>query len=148
MEFLLGADAKLYYCEAGIGGTPTWTEMKNVKNLTLNIGHGEWDSTTRANQGWKSSEPTLKEASVEFDSVYDQTDTGFAAFWDAFIGKTLIGIAVMDGPVDTEGSQGLWADCKIITAPIDEPIDNGTTVKFTVKPCYSANPPQWKTIGT
>jgi hypothetical protein len=37
MGVKLGLDAKLYFCAAGIGGTPTWTLLGNVKNLTLNL---------------------------------------------------------------------------------------------------------------
>ena len=59
----LGLDAKLYFCAAGIGGTPTWTELTNVKNVTLNLQKGEADVTTRANNGWKATAGTLKEGS-------------------------------------------------------------------------------------
>ena len=37
MSVKFGLDAKLYYCVAGIGGAPTWTELSNVKNVTLNL---------------------------------------------------------------------------------------------------------------
>jgi len=39
-----GIDAKLYFCAAGIGGTPTWTELTNVKNVTLSLTKGEADA--------------------------------------------------------------------------------------------------------
>ena len=77
MSVKLGLDAKLYYCVAGIGGTPTWTELSNVKNVTLNLQKGEADVTTRANNGWKATAGTLKEGSIEFEMVWDTSDTGF-----------------------------------------------------------------------
>lgn len=77
MSVKLGLDAKLYYCVAGIGGTPTWVELTNVKNVTLNLQKGEADVTTRANNGWKATAATLKEGSIEFEMVWDPSDAGF-----------------------------------------------------------------------
>jgi hypothetical protein len=147
MSVKLGLDAKLYYCVAGIGGTPTWTLLGNVKNVTLNLQKGEADVTTRANNGWKATAATLKEGSIEFEMVWDPADTGFTAIKDAYFNNTLIGMAAMDGAVATTGSQGLWADCAITDFTRDEPLEDAISVKVTAKPTYSANAPIWKTIG-
>lgn len=144
MSIKLGLDAKLYFCAAGIGGTPTWTELTNVKNVTLSLQKGEADVTTRANNGWKATAATLKEGSIEFEMVWDTADAGFTAIKNAWFNNTLIGLAVMDGPVATTGSQGLWADCTIIDFSRDEPLEDALTVKVTAKPTYSANAPIWK----
>ena len=146
MSVKLGLDAKLYYCAAGIGGTPTWSELTNVKNVSLSLQKGEADVTTRANNGWKATAATLKEGSIEFEMVWDTEDAGFTAIKDAYFNNSIIGLAVMDGPIATEGSQGLWADCHITDFSRDEPLEDAITVKVTAKPTYSANPPQWKTI--
>ena len=142
MSVKFGLDAKLYYCVAGIGGTPTWSEMSNVKNVTLNLQKGEADVTTRANNGWKATAGTLKEGSIEFEMVWDTADAGFTAIKNAWFNNTLIGLAAMDGPVATTGSQGLWADCAIIDFSRDEPLEDALTVKVTAKPTYSATPPR------
>jgi hypothetical protein len=147
MPVKLGLDAKLYFCAAGIGGTPTWTELTNVKNVTLNLQKGEADVTTRANNGWKATAATLKEGSIEFEMVWDTTDAGFTAIKNAWFNNTVIGLAVMDGGIAVTGSQGLWADCAIIDFTRDEPLEDALTVKVTAKPAYSTNAPQWKTIG-
>jgi hypothetical protein len=147
MSVKLGLDAKLYFCVAGIGGTPTWTLLGNVKNVTLNLQKGEADVTTRANNGWKATAATLKEGSIEFEMVWDPADTGFTAIKDAYFNNTLIGMAAMDGAVATTGSQGLWADCAITDFTRDEPLEDAISVKVTAKPTYSANAPIWKTIG-
>ena len=139
-------DAKLYYCAAGIGGTPTWSELTNVKNVTLNLQKGEADVTTRANNGWKATAATVKEGSIEFEMVWDTTDAGFTAIKTAWFNSSIIGIAAMDGPIATNGSQGLWADCQVIDFSREEPLEEAITVKVTVKPTYSANAPIWKTI--
>ena len=63
------------------------------------------------------------------------------------LGVPLIGLAAMDGPVATNGSEGLWADCMITDFSRDEPLEEALSVKVTAKPTYSVNAPQWKTIA-
>jgi hypothetical protein len=147
MAVKLGLDAKLYFCVAGIGGTPTWTLLGNVKNVTLNLQKGEADVTTRANQGWRATAGTLKEGTIEFEMVWDTADAGFTAIQTAYFNNTLIGLAAMDGDITTNGSQGLWADCSIIDFSRDEPLEDAISVKVTAKPTYSVNAPIWKTIA-
>jgi len=146
MSIKLGMEAKLYYCAAGIGGTPTWTELTNVKNVTLGLQKGEADVTTRANNRWKATVGTLKEGSIEFEMVWDTEDAGFAALLAAYMDGTAIGLAVMDGDITTAGSQGLWADCSVIDFSREEPLEEALSAKVTAKPTYSTNAPQWKTI--
>ena len=69
MTMKLGMEARLYYDAAGMSADPTWTELTNVRDLTLNLEKGEADLTTRANNGWRATEGTLKDASVEFEMV-------------------------------------------------------------------------------
>ena len=146
MSVKLGKDAKLYYCAAGIGGTPTWTLLSNVKNLKANLQKGEADVTTRANNGWKATVGTLKEGSVEFEMIYDPADAGFTAMETAYFDNTVIGIAVMDGDIATSGSKGFWADCAVIDFSRDESLEEAIVVSVTMKPTYSANAPRRVTI--
>ena len=148
MSVKLGKDAKLYFCAAGIGGTPSWTELSNVKNVSTSLQKGEADVTTRANAGWKASVGTLKEGSIEFEMIWDPDDTGFTALENAYFNDTVIGIAVMTGGMGEAGAKGLWADCAVLDFSRDESLEEAITVKVTVKPTYSANAPQWKTIGS
>jgi acetylornithine/succinyldiaminopimelate/putrescine aminotransferase len=147
MAIRLGMEAKLYFCAAGIGGSPTWTELTNVKNVSLALQTGEADVTTRGNSGWKATAATLKEGSIEFEMVWDTADAGFTAIKNAYFGNTLIGLAAMDGTIATNGSQGLWADCMITNFSRDEALEEAITVKVTAKPTYSTNAPHWKTVG-
>ncbi|MCK6458214.1 MAG: hypothetical protein L6Q92_17005, partial [Phycisphaerae bacterium] len=69
MAIKLGMDARLNYKTGGQGGGGAWTELANVKDVTLSLETGEADVTTRANSGWRAIVATLKEASVEFEMV-------------------------------------------------------------------------------
>ena len=124
----------------------TLTEMDNVKDVTLNLEAGEADVTTRANSGWRATAATLKEASVEFEMVWDTADAGFSAIKDAFFDGTNIDLAVMDGDIGQTGTQGLRAEFGITSFSRSEPLEEAITVSVTAKPAYSVNAPEWMVI--
>ncbi len=143
-SFVLGYNAKLYR-NTGTHGSPTWVEMTNVKDLTLNMDLDEADVTTRGNAGWKANVATLLDGSIEFEMVYDPTDASFTAVQTAFFTRAAIEFAAMDGPIATTGSQGLKATCMVKQFSVEEKLAEALTVKVTIKPTYSVNPPAWYT---
>ena len=66
--FLLGMNAKTYQGPAG-ADLASLTEMDNVRDVTLNLEAGEADVTTRGNQGWRATAPTLRECTAEFEML-------------------------------------------------------------------------------
>ena len=144
MSIRLGMEAKLYYDPAGVGGS-SWSELANVKDLTLNLETGEADVTTRGNQGWRATVATLKDGSIEFEMVWDTADAGFTAIKDAYFNNALIGFAIMDGDIAVAGSQGLHADFSITNFSRNEPLEEAVTVSVTAKPTYSTVAPAWVT---
>jgi len=144
MSVKLGLDAKMFR-NTGTYSTPVWNEIKNVRDVTLSLETGEADATTRGNNGWRATVATLKDGSVEFDMVWDSADDDFTAIRDAFLNKTALELAVMDGDIATSGSQGLRASFMITNFSRNEPLEEAITAAVTVKPTYSAHPPEWMT---
>jgi predicted secreted protein len=140
MPIKLGMEAKIYYAVGGQGGG-TFTELTNVRDVTLSLETGEADVTTRANVGWRATVGTLKEASVEFEMVWDTADAGFTAIKNAFFNNEMIGLKVLDG----EGGQGLQADFSITNFSRNEALEEAITVSVTAKVTYSDTPPSWVT---
>lgn len=144
MGFKRGMDAKLYYKAGGQGGAGQWTELSNAKDVTLNLESGEADVTTRANSGWRATLATLKEASVEWEMVWDTADAGFTAIKDAYLNGEIIGLQVLDGEsAGTPAGQGLQADFMITNFSRSEPLEEAITVSVTAKVAYSATAPSW-----
>ena len=56
MAYKLGLDAKFFH---GAAGATANSEMKNCKDVTLNLETGEADITTRAAEGWRITAATL-----------------------------------------------------------------------------------------
>jgi len=137
MSAKLGMEAKLYR-NTGSYESPVWAEIENVKDLALNLEAGEADVTTRANDGWRATIATLKDASVEFGMV--------SAIQDAYFDGTSIEFAVMDGRIETEGSEGLRATMAVTGFSRDEPLEEAITVTVTIKPTYADNPPEWYVV--
>jgi hypothetical protein len=142
MAVKLGLDARLYR-NTGTYAAPIWNEIKNVKDVTLNLEAGEADVTTRGNAGWRATVATLKDGSIEFEMVWDTADDDFAAIRDAFLNRGAIEFAVMDGDITVAGSQGLRATCMVTSFSRNEALEEAITVSVTVKPTYSVTPPSW-----
>ncbi len=123
-----------------------WVEIKNVKDVTLNLEAGEADVTTRGNQGWRATAATLKDGSIEFEMVWDSADTGFSALQSAFFAKTPIELAAMDGDITVAGNQGLRATFSVMSFSRSEPLEEAISASLNLKPTYSANPPEWLVV--
>ena len=139
MAIVLGLDAKLF---RGTAGSQAATEVTNVKDLTLNLESGEADVTTRATQGWKATAATLKEASLEFEMVWDTSDAGFKAIKDAYFNNTAIALFASDGD-----GNGLDADFVVTSFSRSEPLEEALTVSVTCKPTLVTRAPTWKDGG-
>jgi len=142
MAIRLGMEARLYYKAGGQDAGGAWTELTNVRDVTLNLETGEADVTTRANQGWRATVATLKNASVEWEMVWDPADAGFTAIKDAWLNNQMIGLQILDDTV-ANGGKGLQADFMITNFSRSEPLEEGITVSVTAKVTYSSTPPSW-----
>jgi len=149
MGVKLGLDARLYL-NSGTHASPTWSGLNNVRDLTLNLETGEADVSTRANEGWRATVSTLKDASLEFELVIDPEDSGFTSVVNAFLQNEPVEFVVLDGPISGEGSvgsQGLRASFRIASFSRNEALEEAVTASVTAKPTYSENAPVWMTVG-
>jgi predicted secreted protein len=139
MSIPLGLDCKLF---RGTAGGQATTEIKNCKDVTLNMESGEADITTRAAQGWRQYAATLKEGSIEFDMNYDIEDTDFQAIQDAFFANSPLAIFVTDG-----SGNGLLCDCVVTQFNISQPLEEASSVSVTLRPTNiggsNGRAPQW-----
>lgn len=146
MSVKLGLNAKLYRNTAD-PATPAWSEITNVRDVTLNLEAGEADVSTRGNNGWRATVATLKDASVEFEMVWNAQDTNFAALRDAFLTNGSVELAVMDGDITTSGTEGLRALFTVSGFSRSEPLEEAITASVTVKPTLSTTPPEWMVVA-
>lgn len=149
----LGLNARFYIGNTFAAATvpTTWNETNNVKDLTLNLTKDVADVTTRANNGFKAYIATLKDASVSFMSIFDDSDAQQEVMADAFFDNTQIWVRVMDKAVGLTGttSQGLRAYCEVTSFTRNEQLTEGLTLDIELKPAFNlTNPPIWEKIVT
>lgn len=149
MAQVLGIDAVLWIADdSGAGGAAgTYIEMTNARNVTLSLETAEADVTTRANNGWRATTPTLKDASIEFEMIYDTADSGFTEVQSAFLGDTDLWVKVLDGTTRDSGGtgdhttgDGLVAKCRVTNFSINQALEEAVTVSVSLKPTYGTAP--------
>ena len=139
----LGLNAVCYFKVGGVSATGEWQPLSNIKDLTLDLQTGEADVTTRAAKGWRLKIGTLKEASIEFEMLWDVSDPSFSAVKNAFFINALIGILALDGPITVVGNEGLMTDASVLSLTRDEKLEDAITAKVKLVPTCSVQPPQW-----
>jgi len=144
-NFVLGKDAKAYFSAAlltaAVGPDAlAWTEIDNVKDLTLNLETGEADITTRANNGWRATAATLKDGSIEFEMLWKPGDAAFEAVKDAWLASAEIAFMALDGAEDDSGREGFASNFTVTNFSRSEPLEEAITVSVTIKPSSQS---QW-----
>lgn len=130
MATKLGMDCVLYQGSSGETSLAAMSAVDNAQDVTLSMSAGEADTTTRGNDGWRSTTATLKEATVEFVMQFDTTDTVFDAIQTAFLDSAPLAFGVMDGPRTESGSSGPIGDWAITRFDRREALEE--TVKYDV----------------
>ena len=146
MAHVLAEDAKLYY-NTGTYASPTWSEISNVKDLTLNLDKDETDVTTRASGGFKEFVDGLIDAGIEWGMLWDDNDTPFAAIRTAFFDKTAVEFLVLDGDVATSGNEGLRVTCMIKSFTRNETLGEALMIDVEARPVKNDDAaPAWYTV--
>ena len=103
---VVGKDANLYYDSASTYATPTWTEIKRVGDVNLNLGKNQGSTRTRE-VALEVSGGGTKTASLSFTYVAKKgADTVADALQDSWLNDTKMEFAMLDGPSGTSGSKG------------------------------------------
>lgn len=132
----LGLDGKAYY---GTAGSQATTEIENIRDVTLNLETAEADITVRGGDGWRQMTPTLKDASVEFQVLYDEADSFSEDIIDAYLNNTTYAFYFRS----KTGGKGLDADFRVISATRSEGLEEAMMLNVTLKPTTSSRAPAW-----
>lgn len=133
-----GTDGKLYY-NSGTYDSPTWTEVKNVRDLNIPDIFTESDVTTRGSGGVRQMAAGLREVSVEFQMLFDEDDADYQYFRAAYNARTKIDIAAMSGDITTNGSQGPRGYFQVFEFPNNQPLAEHQMIDVVLKPTRPAN---------
>lgn len=128
----IGIDCKIYYCEAGIAGTPVWTELTLVTNPSIEFAADEADASDRGSIFKKYLTGQI-DAPLTIEMHRNVGHAGYQAFRDAFFNRTNIGVAMASGDIETIGTEYFQADWKVSSFPWSEPLNETGTISATLK---------------
>tara|TARA_B100001094_G_scaffold330972_1_gene397725 strand:+ start:2501 stop:2941 length:441 start_codon:yes stop_codon:yes gene_type:complete len=132
-------EAELSYNNASSG---SYTVLDNVRDLTFTLEAGEADVTTRGNSGWRAYVGTLREASLEFEMIWDTQDSGFDAVKDNFLDPS--NNPIFFKALDATGGSGLHARFVITSFSRNEALEEAQTVSVVAKVTYDGTfSPTW-----
>jgi predicted secreted protein len=123
-----GKDATLSYKTGGVGGQGQWTVCGTVRDVNPKYDAAEVDVTTRGSGPWKRSAPAHNSVSADFEVLMKANDPGYAAFMDAWLNRTIIGLKF----VDAEGGGTFQGDFAVLSLAKSEPLDGAVTVSLSV----------------
>ncbi len=122
-KYKLGLD-----CVLTVGGT----QIKDAKDVTLNIERGDADVTTRNSNGWRAHLGTLKDASIEFNILTG--GDSFSGLLSMFTGRTAASVAVSGGNLSFSASM------VVTNFAVSQPLEDGEGVAVTLRPSLGSTP--------
>ena len=145
----LSEDAKLY-ANTGTYDTPVWVEICNVMDLNFVQDATASEVTLRCSGGQRTYVPGLDDISIDFDQLYDPSDTdGWAYLNNLKQTKTASEFAVMDDDIAATGTEGWRGKCMVETFSHSQV--NGDPIKTSVSlrpyPTPADEPSGWWSVA-
>jgi len=131
----MSLDAKLY---RGAAGSKAATECTTCKDVSLKIKKGEAKISSRASR-WSLVKGALKEAEFDVEFNSDANDPHLQAIITAFVSDTPLAFYI----ADKNGGPGMDADFEVMEMDDEQKLEEGVTIKFTIKPTYVSRYPTW-----
>lgn len=146
MSLRFGIDCKLYVDDGDSYASPTWLELDNGRDVTLNLESTTADASCRRTF-WELVSTTMLSGSTDFQLLYVPGDAAFDLLLNAFLTRDLVNVAVMDGGILVPGSQGFHALMHVTKFSVSQPLKENSMVDVTVAPGYhDVQDPEWMTI--
>lgn len=133
----LGMNGKLYYGDAG---STAATELKNARDLTLNVEKDSEDTSTREGGGFKTYAGALIDVSIEFE-MNDDGGAAYLALRTSFISRTPLAFLCLNAA----DGQGIDGDFEVFKFPSNQPLSGGVKTSVVLKPVFVTRPPAWVT---
>jgi hypothetical protein len=144
MALKLGRNGKLYY-NAGTYGSPTWTEVTLVRDVTTNLDSEVADADHRGAGVFGADVVVKLKAGVDFEILWDPANAVFSVLLAAYLAGSSVDFLVLDGAVGTTGSQGVRATCQIHKFTRAEALKDVIKAQVSIAPTYAANAAAWYT---
>lgn len=134
MATVLGLSCAVLVRTSGTFGSPTFSELKLLQELTPDDEFEEFNATVYGGGGFEMTEPTIRKLSLELTVIHDASDTAADYLYDAHDAKTSLDIVHLNGPnvATTTGPRAQFKSLKRTPGKTKEGI---VTYTYTLKPC-------------
>jgi hypothetical protein len=122
----------------GVAGAGTWNPVTIARDVMCNINAEEADASHRGGGGYKMTEPSLHDLSVDGDIILIPGNERYQELRDAFLNRDVIGVQAFDA-----NGEGPQFDAKVFEFGRTENLSEGMMHGFVLKPCYSETAPEW-----
>lgn len=147
----LGRDARLYR-NTGTVTVPVWTEVKEARDISLNMAADKVDQSDRSTR-FKLYDAGGIDVSISATLTYRSGNANCEAIRDLLLNNCAEQMLLISGPVATAGSEGLKAGFKVFSNNLQYPLADGMTVEIELAPSYYESPaapgvqiaPEWFT---
>lgn len=127
-----------FYRNTGTYGTPSWTEVTIIRDVTDAGQKWDWaDASTRASRA-KLFGKTQIDISGSLSARADPADAGYQALFDASVTRTPLDVLILDGDIATEGVKGKRLHAGFSIGQ-DQSIGNIIYTEFEYKPMYHSD---------
>ena len=135
----IGLNAKLYWRSAGTYGSPTWTEVTLLSDVTVSPTWEEADASARESR-IKQVVKTMLALEVTGRMKKKIGDAAYLAFMNAMLSDGTLDLLVLDGDKAVEGNDGWRCDWQVFNANEDQSMSNALYIDVTLKPSITTNP--------
>jgi len=136
---LIGYEGVLYY-NAGSPGSPTWTAIDTVRDVTAQLDAGTVDDTSRTTNGWRSRKQGLKEWGADFEMIYEPTNTAWQKVRESFFNGDQVEVLILDQDISIDGARGLRGTVEVTgfekAEPLEDVQSNSTTFAGSSVPVW------------
>jgi len=141
-----GRQAKTYRNIAS-WASPSWSEMKIVKDVLRDSKWGDDDASTRESV-FELSILTLLSSPINLQVAHVPANAHYIALREAFENGTTVEMLVLDGDVTTAGSRGIRADWHVVEFPEAQPLKGEMMHEVVLKMAQTGNAPTWYAVTT
>lgn len=134
----LGMNAKLYWRSAGTYGSPTWTEVTLISDLSIDVTWDEADASARESRITQTVK-TMLPLSFTARLKKKPLEATYEAFMNALLSDGSLDLLILDGDKATEGVRGWRCDCQVFAGSEDQAMGNVLFEDMTLKPSITDN---------
>lgn len=132
----LGIDGEVYR-NAGTFGSPTWTAVSLVRNVSSGMVWNMADASIRATAAVLQAK-TQVAISGSIEVRADPADAGYQVLFDASRGRTPADLMILDGPITQEGCKGVRGHMNL-NFEQDQNINDVIYTRFAFSPAWHAD---------